>query len=101
MSWLNQNARLWRIIILVLLVLTFIGPWGYDRINVPAQYECSPPNFRLEGDFCGMPLPGVWAVLVSFGVIFEVFAGETNATFAVLLMRVLFSFSVLVITHKS
>jgi hypothetical protein len=95
MTWLNQHRRTWRIIILVLLVLSFIGPWGYDLINVPAQYECTPPNFRLEGDFCGIPLPGVWAVLVSFSVIFEVFAGETNTTFAVLLMRVLFSFSVL------
>jgi hypothetical protein len=94
MLWLNKNARIWRIFILVLLLIAFIGPWAYDRINVPAQYECTPPNFRLEGDFCGMPLPGLWAVAVSFGVIFTTLAGEADVT-ALLLIRVLFGLSVL------
>ena len=95
MSWLIQNTRRWRIVILVLLVITFIGPWGYDLINVPAQYECTPPNFRLEGDYCGMPLPGLWAVAVSFGVIFTVFTEKENVTFATLLMRALFGLLIL------
>lgn len=90
MVLLNKYAAGWRTVILILLVITFIGPWGYDRIFVPAQYECTPPNFRLEGDFCGMPLPGVWAVMVGFGVIFSTLAGDADATFAVLLSRILF-----------
>lgn len=92
MVLLNKYAAGWRTVILILLVLTFIGPWGYDRIHVPAQYECTPPNFRLQGDFCGTPLPGVWAVMVGFGVIFSTLAGDANATFPVLLSRILFGF---------
>lgn len=98
MTWLNQYARGWRIIILILLVLTFIGPWGYyDRIYVPAQYECRPPfNYRLEGNFCGILLPGTWAVLVGFGHIFSMFAGEANVSFPLLLMRFLMGLSALI-----
>lgn len=59
MLWLDQHRRIWRIIILAIVLITFIGPWGYDLINVPAQYECAFPNFRLEGDFCGVPLSGI------------------------------------------
>jgi hypothetical protein len=31
-----------------------------DRVNVPAEYPCSPPFVRLRGDFCGIPLSGAW-----------------------------------------
>jgi hypothetical protein len=95
MLWLIKNARIWRIFILVLLLIAFVGPWAYDRINVPAQYECTPPNFRLEGDFCGMPLPGLWVVGVSFGIIFTTLAGDENATLTMLLVRVLFGLFIL------
>ncbi len=98
MLWFKQNARRWRMLILVLLAITFIGPWGYDRINVPAQYPCSLPNIRLEGDFCGLPLPGFWAVGVGFGAFFNTLAtlfGNTSEASFVLLMRALFSISIL------
>jgi hypothetical protein len=36
-----------------------MGPWMFERLNVPAKYACSPPNIRLEGDFCGTPIAGV------------------------------------------
>ena len=36
------------------------GPWGYDLLSVPARFECQPPTIRLEGDFCGWPVNGVW-----------------------------------------
>lgn len=58
MFWINENKTIWRMIILFLLLIAFIGPWTYEQIHVPAQYECTPPNFRLEGDFCGTPLSG-------------------------------------------
>lgn len=47
---------------LVLLILSLFGPWGYDRINVPAQYTCEPPHVRLYGDFCGLPLSAMWII---------------------------------------
>jgi hypothetical protein len=60
MSWINEHKRVWRVAILVLLLVAIMGPWTFDRINVPAEYPCSAPDIRLEGDFCGMPISGIW-----------------------------------------
>ena len=59
MDWTRENTRTWRIVILVLLVLAIMGPWGFDRTNVPAEFACNPPHIRLEGDFCGSPISGI------------------------------------------
>ena len=58
MSWINQHQRNWRIALLVLMVVAFMGPWAFDRVNVPSEYECSAPYIRLVGDFCGVPASG-------------------------------------------
>jgi hypothetical protein len=60
-----------RVIFLALLSLALIGPWMFDRINVPAEYTCYPPNVRLYGDFCGVPLSGIQLLYLFFsGLIF-------------------------------
>lgn len=59
MIWIKKYRRIWRIAIILLLLVAFVGPWAFDRINVPAKYDCSHPNIRLEGDFCGSPLSGM------------------------------------------
>ena len=60
-----------RVIFLALLSLALIGPWMFDRINVPAEYTCHPPNVRLYGDFCGVPLSGIQLLYFIFsGLIF-------------------------------
>jgi len=69
MLWLNKHERIWLMVFLTLLLIAFIGPWGFDRILVPAQYDCSWPNFRLHGDFCGVPLSGMSAIATGIGVI--------------------------------
>jgi hypothetical protein len=50
-------------IIRSLAFITFLtamaGPWMFDRVNVPAQYAC---EYRLEGDFCGIPISGFQAM---------------------------------------
>jgi hypothetical protein len=66
MAWIANHARAWRILALVLLVVGWLSPWVYDQVNVPAEYPCSAPFVRLEGDFCGVPLNGTW-VLFAFG----------------------------------
>ena len=81
MSWINKHKRIWRVAILLLLLVALMGPWAFDRINVPAEYPCSPPFIRLEGDFCGMPL----SVLMIFrwmvgGIISMVVEFVTGAT---------------------
>ena len=60
MSWIYEHHRVWRIAILVLLVVAFMGPWTFDLIYVPSEYTCSAPNIRLRDDFCGIPLSGIW-----------------------------------------
>lgn len=60
MSWITEHARVWRGVALLLLGVSIIGPWTFDLINVPAEYPCSAPFVRLEGDYCGVPLSGAW-----------------------------------------
>ena len=65
--------------LLTLLIVSMLGPWMFDVINVPAKYECSPPNIRLYGDFCGMPVSGVrfFGLFVGgfFQMLFELLTG--------------------------
>ncbi len=58
MNLIRDHHHTLRISILVLLLVSFLGPWAFDRIHVPAKYDCF-PNIRLEGDFCGSPLSGI------------------------------------------
>ena len=59
---MNKNKQIWRIASLGLLVLALVGPWTYDVIYVPAKYPCKPPDIRLEGDYCGVPLSGIQVI---------------------------------------
>jgi len=93
MLWLNEHKRIWRLIILAFLLAAMVGPWAFDRINVPAQYECLWPNFRLEGDFCGTLLVGTPAVAAGLDLISSIFARiATGATLDTNLVRNLLSF---------
>jgi hypothetical protein len=70
MTWTKEHKFQWRIAELMLLLVALAGPWSFDLINVPAQYPCSAPNIRLEGDFCGTPLPMTWVLTwVALGVV--------------------------------
>ena len=59
MIWINKHKKVWRVAVLVLLLVATLGPWTFDLIYVPSNYSCSSPFLRLEGDYCGLPLPGV------------------------------------------
>jgi hypothetical protein len=58
MTLIRNFKQTWRAASLAVLLLALAGPWAYDLINVPAEYTCNPPNMRLYGDFCGVPLTG-------------------------------------------
>jgi hypothetical protein len=61
MEWMYaNNSQIWRGFVLGLLLVALMGPWVFEQINVPAQYACSAPFIRLEGDFCGVPVSGIW-----------------------------------------
>ena len=55
---INKYKKIARMTLLILLVISMLGPWMFDLINVPAEFTCSEPNVRLYGDFCGLPLSG-------------------------------------------
>lgn len=65
--WVNDHKRIWRTAVLLLLIIAVTGPWSFDLIHVPAEYACSLPNYRLEGDFCGLPLSALWIFPASIG----------------------------------
>lgn len=67
MKWIHEHKGIVRLVVLVGMVIAIGGPWEFDRIHVPAQYPCSPPNIRLEGDFCGLPLSLAWFVFSILG----------------------------------
>jgi hypothetical protein len=71
MLWLKNHPFTWRLAALALLLAALLGPWGYDRINVPAQYDCS-PYIRLAGDFCGLRISGVNAISAVVGAVFSI-----------------------------
>ena len=69
MLWPDKNKRIWRTVILIMLLVAMIGPWTFERINVPSKYPCTAPFIRLEGDFCGEPMSGIWILsLMVFGM---------------------------------
>jgi hypothetical protein len=58
MSFIADNKALWRKLVPVLFIISMLGPWIFDLLNVPAQYPCGKPSVRLYGDFCGYPMSG-------------------------------------------
>ena len=82
MSWINENRNFIRPIILIVFVVTLIGPWMFDQINVPAEYACDKPFIRLEGDFCGSPLSGFQFFSLFTGGFFQMIVEMFKGNFA-------------------
>lgn len=67
MSIFKEHKNSWRIPLLGLALMAVIfGFWTLDLLSVPAQYECTFPNVRLDGDFCGQPLPAGFYIPAMF-----------------------------------
>lgn len=62
MEWITEFKMTWRVAGIALLIFALIGPWTYEVVNVPAEYACNAPYVRLEGDYCGEPMPGAWII---------------------------------------
>lgn len=69
MARFHERQRVWRIGAVLVFGAALLGPWVFDKINVPAAYPCGSPNIRLEGDFCGVPLSGLAIAAMAFGVL--------------------------------
>lgn len=81
MSFLIEKSVLRRRFVLALLIVSMLGPWSFDLLNVPAQYPCGKPSVRLYGDFCGYPMPGfagvLWAAGSSFTMLDALIRGNS------------------------
>lgn len=69
---LNATApwrRLLRFFLGVSSGFALVGPWIYERVNVPAQYACAAPNIRIEGDYCGVPLSALALLALALAVL--------------------------------
>lgn len=81
MSHLDANGNMIRGVILALLIVSLLGPWGYDLLNVPAEYPCEWPVVRLYGDFCGMPMSWFSGFLLFAGGFFQILWQLITGTF--------------------
>ena len=81
MSFVVKNKGLWRKFVLILFLLSMLGPWAFDQLNVPAQYPCAPPSIRLQGDFCGYPRSGFKTLLWFAGGLFNLLDGLVRGNF--------------------
>jgi hypothetical protein len=95
MSWMNDHKREWREIVLVLLLVSIIGPWIFDLIVVPSEYACLTPAIRLAGDYCGIPMSGIWILSAAAGVLVNIVVGLVTGTTAFTDRFREFSFSLL------
>ncbi len=63
---------------LLCLLVAIVGPWVFDLIVVPAEYACSSPLVRLEGNFCGVPISlgsWLWAAVGPEGIVAALTSG--------------------------
>ena len=81
MSHLDANRNIVRVAVLALLIISLLGPWAYDLINVPAEYPCEWPVVRLYGDFCGMSMSWFSAFMLFAGDFFYILRALITGTF--------------------
>jgi len=75
MASIQKYRFVGRVMLLVLLGISFVGPWFFDLIWVPAEYDCNLPFVRLDNDFCGQPM----SFLQYFGMIIGSSLSTTRA----------------------
>jgi hypothetical protein len=80
MSWMNEHKRVWRVAVLVLLLMAIAGPWTLDLVFVPSGYSCSAPAIRLGGDYCGIPMSGIWVLAAMTGGLANMVVGLVTGT---------------------
>jgi len=72
MAWIKQHQRLLRVGVVIILAASILGPWVFDPLWVPAEYNCTPPNYRLDANFCGQPMSGLRLFPWLFGSLFAI-----------------------------
>lgn len=79
--WFIKHKNILRQASLVLLIVSLLGPWAYDKIGVPAEFPCEWPIVRLHGDFCGMPMSWFSGFMLFAGDFFRILWALITGTF--------------------
>jgi hypothetical protein len=90
MSFIAENKDLWRKLVTVLFLISMLGPWMFDLLNVPAQYPCGRPSVRLYGDFCGYPMSGFEVIKYANSGFFYVLDSLIKGKIAGRIMEIIF-----------
>jgi predicted ferric reductase len=81
-AWLYTHKKKWRRWILLLMLVSIVGPWIYETIYVPPPNPCS-SGFRVNENFCGSPLSGMWVFFTVLASVSSItsrfFTGEASA----------------------
>ena len=80
MARILERKQTFRVASLALIVLALFSPWTYEVIHVSAKYPCSPPNIRLEGDYCGMLLSGIRVIFFLLEAFVSISVGFLTGT---------------------
>jgi hypothetical protein len=80
-SWVFKHKDTLRRVILTLFIIVMLGPWMFDRVHVPAEYDCDKPFIRLDGDSCGYPMSGFLFFFWFIGGFFSNLAMLVSDTF--------------------
>jgi hypothetical protein len=65
MHWFNRNQNVWRVTILLILVISILGPWTHTSDGVPPPAWCRAPHILLETSRCARLMPGI--EIITFG----------------------------------
>jgi hypothetical protein len=69
----HHNKRYWRITMLLLCGIAFLGPWWFESM-LRMGGDCS-SGFPVDRDVCALPLSGLFLVLSGVGFVFHLVSG--------------------------
>lgn len=80
--WFVQHKTALRLIALTLLIISMMGAWYFEVVNVPGEYPCSKPFIRLDSNFCGDPTSGFFLLFLFTGGFFQNLGAVLSGTFS-------------------
>jgi hypothetical protein len=81
MTWINEHKNVGRVAVLVLLLVSCIGPWAYTADGVPPAEWCRDPNILLENGRCVRLVSGATVLTFMAGAFLSMSVGlVTGAT---------------------
>jgi hypothetical protein len=73
MASFHHNKLYWRITVLILCGIAFLGPWWFESM-LRMGGDCS-SGFPVDREVCALPVSGLFVVLVGVGFVFHLVSG--------------------------